>query len=79
VPGNPKECRMHAANCRTLAAQATSPSAKKTFTNLAETWDRLAAELESAQMAMAAIDPKKPAAPRSWLIESPRRRLRDLP
>jgi hypothetical protein len=54
---------MHAANCRTLAAQATGPSAKETFTNLAEAWDRLAAELESAQTflrAMAAIDPKKP-------------------
>jgi hypothetical protein len=66
VPGNPKECRMHAANCRTLAAQATSPSAKKTFTNLAETWDRLAVELESAQTflkAMAAIDPEKPSDP----------------
>jgi hypothetical protein len=81
VPGDPKECKMHAANCRTLAAQATSPAAKETFTNLAETWERLAAELESAQTflkAMAAIDPKNlPILPRSWLIESPRRRLRD--
>jgi hypothetical protein len=62
VPGDPKECRMHAANCRTLAAQATRPSAKQTFTHLAETWERLAAELESAQTflkAMAAADPKK--------------------
>ena len=61
MPGDPKECRMHAANCRTLAAQ-TSPSAKETFTHLAETWERLAAELESAQTflkAMAAADPKK--------------------
>jgi hypothetical protein len=45
MPGDPKECRMHAANCRALAAQATSSSAKETFTSLAEHWDRL----ESAQ------------------------------
>jgi hypothetical protein len=74
VPGDPKECRMHAANCRTLAAQATSPSAKKTFTNLAETWDRLAAELESAQTflkAMAAIDPKKSPDHSVWVDREP--------
>jgi hypothetical protein len=72
VPGDPKECKMHAANWRTLAAQATSPAAKKTFTNLAETWDRLAAELESAQTflkAMGAIDPKKPSEPSSLLVD----------
>jgi hypothetical protein len=54
VPGDLKECRMHAANCRTLAAQAT-PSAKETFTHLAETWERLAAELESAQTFLKAM------------------------
>jgi hypothetical protein len=45
-----------------ISAQTTSPSAKETFTHLAETWERLAAELESAQTflkAMAAADPKK--------------------
>jgi hypothetical protein len=49
MPGDPKGCREHAANCYVLAAQATSPSAKKAFTGLAEHWERLAAELESAQ------------------------------
>jgi hypothetical protein len=46
---------MHAANCRALAAQATSSSAKETFTSLAEHWDRLAAELESAQSFLKAM------------------------
>jgi hypothetical protein len=64
MPGDPKECREHAAHCRALSAQATNPSARQTFTNLAEHWERLAAELESAKsflQAMAAMDdPKKP-------------------
>jgi len=63
MPGDPKECRMHAANCRDLAAQATNPSAKESFTKLAEQWERLASELESAEaflIAMAAVEPQKP-------------------
>lgn len=66
MPGDPKECRTHAANCRELAAQATSPSAKEAFTKLAEHWERLASELESAEaflIAMASIEPKKPPTP----------------
>jgi hypothetical protein len=54
---------MHAANCRDLAAQATNPSAKESFTKLAEQWERLASELESAEaflIAMAAVEPQKP-------------------
>ena len=66
MPGDPKECREHAANCYVLAAQATSPSGKKAFTDLAEHWERLAAELESAQTflrVMAEIPPNKPSSP----------------
>jgi hypothetical protein len=66
MPGDPKECREHAANCYVLAAQATSPSAKKIFTDLAEHWERLAAELESAQTflrVMAEIPLKEPSGP----------------
>jgi hypothetical protein len=62
MPGDPKECRLHAAHCRDLAVQANNPSAKEAFTKLAEHWDRLASELESAQaflVAMAAIEPQK--------------------
>ena len=56
MPGDPKECRVHAAHCRTLAAEATGPAAKKAFTDLAEHWDQLAAELESAQAFLAAMN-----------------------
>jgi hypothetical protein len=66
MPGDPKEYREHAANCYVLAAQATSPSAKKALTDLAEHWERLASELESAQnflRAMAEIPPNKPSSP----------------
>jgi hypothetical protein len=64
MPGDPRECRMHAANCRALAAQASNPTAKGAFTDLAEHWDRIAGELESAETflkAMAAIEPKQPS------------------
>ena len=62
MPGDPKECRAHAANCRDLAAQTTNPSAEESFTNLAQHWERLASELDSAEaflLAMAATQPKK--------------------
>jgi hypothetical protein len=55
MPGDPKECREHASNCRILAAQATTPSTRATFLNLAEAWERLAAELESAQVFLRAM------------------------
>jgi hypothetical protein len=38
MPGDPKECRAHAAHCRDLAAQTTNPSAKEALTNLAQHW-----------------------------------------
>jgi hypothetical protein len=55
MPGDPKACREHASNCRTLAAHATNPSAKATFVSLAEAWERLAAELESAEVFLRAM------------------------
>ncbi len=64
MPGDPRECRLRAANCRAFAANASNPAAKETFTDLAEHWERIAAELESAQAflkAMAAIEPNGPS------------------
>jgi hypothetical protein len=64
MPGNPEECRAHAANCRRLAAQVASKAAQKTFSNLAEHWEELARELVAAQAflaAMAELDAKKPS------------------
>jgi len=42
-------CRRHALNCRRLAKEATTTQSKQTFQNLAQSWTRLAAELEQAQ------------------------------
>jgi hypothetical protein len=55
MPDDPVECRVHAANCRQLAAEARGSEARQTFLSLAETWDRLAAELESAQSFLKAM------------------------
>ena len=66
MPGDPNECRKHAANCRRLAKEAKTPDAKEHFTGLAEQWDRLAAELESTEAflkAMAAVEPRVPSEP----------------
>lgn len=46
MPGDPKECREHAKCCLRLAAEAPSPLAKARFQKLAETWMRLATDLE---------------------------------
>jgi hypothetical protein len=49
MAGDPSECRKHAKACLRLAAEAHSPQAKETFENLAETWLRLAADLDAAK------------------------------
>jgi hypothetical protein len=36
MPGDPEECREHAAHCRELAAAAGASAARKTFIALAE-------------------------------------------
>jgi hypothetical protein len=62
MPGDPKECREHADYCRRLAKSATSASGRYSFLDLADTWERLASELENAQAflrAMEEIEPRK--------------------
>jgi hypothetical protein len=49
MPGDPSECREHAKSCLQLAAEAHSSQSKETFESLAETWLRLAADLEQAR------------------------------
>ena len=46
MPGDPKECRQHALNCVRLAQTATTPQSREQFANLAQTWVRLAEDLE---------------------------------
>ena len=47
MPGDPKECRLHAAECFRAADNATNPKTQEEFTELARIWLRLAAEFES--------------------------------
>ncbi len=46
MPGDPKECRLHALECMRIARAAIRPDAKEAFTELAKTWLRLAYDLE---------------------------------
>ena len=47
MPGDPEECRLNAARCLALAQRAWRPEARQAFTDLAQTWRKLAAETES--------------------------------
>jgi hypothetical protein len=49
MPGDPKECKQHAENCRRIAAEARTVSDRSHFLALADTWDRLAVELETSE------------------------------
>ena len=49
MPGDPKECREQANQCLELASKAPSPLSKARFEELAQTWLRLARNLEHAR------------------------------
>jgi hypothetical protein len=53
MPGDPKECREHAKHCLELAAQTASPLAKARFEDLAQTWARLATDIERTKALVA--------------------------
>ena len=56
MPGDPKECRQHALNCVRLAQTSSTPQTREEFASLANTWLRLAADLERAQVFLDALD-----------------------
>jgi hypothetical protein len=56
MPGDPKEARVHAANCMKLAGTASSPTLQKTFLDLANQWKRLANELDDAYALLKALN-----------------------
>lgn len=72
MPGDPKQCRQHALNCMLLAKRATTEESRQTFHNLAQSWTRLAVELEGAQALLNGLNgmefknapPTKPTRPR---------------
>jgi hypothetical protein len=49
MPGDPNECRVNAICHLRLADGASNAETRESFAVLAETWKRLAAELESEQ------------------------------
>ena len=55
MPGNPEQCRLNAARCLKLAKRARRPEMRETFTALAATWTRLAAEHESDEALLRTI------------------------
>jgi hypothetical protein len=48
MPGDPKECRQHAARCAELAVAARTPQLRTTFLALSKNWEKLAIQLEDA-------------------------------
>jgi hypothetical protein len=57
MPADPKEARAHAANCLHLAARASrSPTVQRTFTDLANQWNKLAEDLDNAYALLNAMN-----------------------
>jgi hypothetical protein len=46
MPGNPRECREHAARCAELAVTARTSQMRITFLELAKNWENLAIQIE---------------------------------
>jgi hypothetical protein len=55
LPNNPKECREQAQLYAYLASTTGVPEGKEHFASLAESWMRLAAEIEGAQILLRAL------------------------
>ena len=55
MPANPHQSRLYASRFFALAKNARSPEARQIFAEMAETWNRLAAEAESDQTLLQAI------------------------
>jgi hypothetical protein len=56
MPGDPQECRRHALTCVRLAQTSASPQAREEFASLAQTWIKLADDLERTQNFLDARD-----------------------
>ena len=55
MPGDPARCRLNAARYTELSERAKDPARRKRLVVLAETWTRLAAELEADQALLNAL------------------------
>ena len=56
MPGDPRACREHARRCADLAAFAATPDEREHFLSLERALIRCAAELESAEAFLNAVD-----------------------
>ena len=64
MPGNSEKCRVNALLCSVQAAQAPTPQSRHDLIAMADTWNKLAAELESDDrllQAMSEIELNEPA------------------
>ena len=55
MPGDPNQCRRYAARCLALAHRARNSERRQNFAAVAETWAKLAAEMESDQALFALL------------------------
>ena len=55
MPADPRQCRLNANRCLALAKRLRKQEAREVFTEMAETWNRLAAVAESDQTRFKAI------------------------
>ena len=66
MPADPRRCRLYAARCLGLAKRAREPKARQVFSEMAETWNRLATEsdqtlfLSISEMELGAPDDAPP-------------------
>jgi len=49
MPGNPRQCRLHAMRCAELAAGAKTTQLKMTLIELSKNWQKMAEQLETSQ------------------------------
>lgn len=62
MTSDPRECRRHALNFARLAQTSATPDAREHYAELAKTWLKIAADLESGQALLAtlnALEPKR--------------------
>lgn len=63
MPANPHQCRLYASRFFALAKNARGWEARQIFAEMAETWNRLAAEAESDQTLLQAISERELGGP----------------
>ena len=63
MPANPHQCRLYASRCFALSKNARSWKARQIFAEMAETWNRLAAEAESDQTLLQVISERELCGP----------------